>query len=158
MCNNLFHFHFNTSKSSVLTAEVESLVSERAFSTSLTELSPAGFFLLLFRDSFPFLTFLFGEPTVPTSNLGHRTCVKENILLTSPTQKNIYINKNVLKLLCKLRNLLKHLDCHVKRAILMLTISILSLIRDVWYPTLLAHYPGYFRRFLVLAHLINRIS
>ena len=57
-----------------LTAEVESLVSESAFSTSPSVLSLGVFFLLLLGDSFPFLAFLFGEPTFPTSHLGHRTC------------------------------------------------------------------------------------
>lgn len=61
-----------------LTAEVESLVSDSARSTSLTLLNPAVFFLLLLGISFPFLAFLFGEPGFPTSHLGHRTCGGRN--------------------------------------------------------------------------------
>lgn len=57
----------------VLTAEVVSLVSKRAFSTSLRQSSFTIFFLL---QSLAFFDFLFGDPA-PTSNLGHRTCGQE---------------------------------------------------------------------------------
>lgn len=74
-----------------LTLEVESLVSESAFSTSLRVLSRGVFFLLLLGDSFPFLTFLFGEHTFPTSHLGHRICVEQN------TRQGFNINRRKCK-------------------------------------------------------------
>ena len=55
---------------SELTAEDESLDSERAFSMSARESSGTVFFLPGCWEAF--LGFLFGEPTLPTSNLGHR--------------------------------------------------------------------------------------
>lgn len=78
-CRLLGHSIIYLSLHTTLTAEVESLVSESAFSTSPSVLSLGVFFLLLLGDSFPFLAFLFGEPTFPTSHLGHRTCEEETV-------------------------------------------------------------------------------
>lgn len=60
----------------ILTVEVESFDSESAFSTSLRVLSLGVLFLLLLDISFPFLAFLFGEDTFPTSHLGQRTLIR----------------------------------------------------------------------------------
>lgn len=78
-----------------LTVEVESLVSESAFSTSLRVLSLGVFFLLLLGDSFPFLAFLFGEHTFPTSHLGHRTCDEQNTRQGFCINRHREVNANV---------------------------------------------------------------
>lgn len=67
------------------TVEVESLVSDSTFSTSLGELILIAFFLLFLGNSFPFLAFLFGEDAFPASHLGHRTCTKHTSVIAQET-------------------------------------------------------------------------
>lgn len=68
------------------TVEVESLVSESTFSTSLGEVILRVFFLLFLGKSFPFLAFLFGQDAFPTSHLGHRTCTKQTSVIGKETE------------------------------------------------------------------------